>query len=136
MKKIIFLISFLCLVFRANAQELTIPTNNDLAEVSGARILLENSSYNFGSIESNTPVSHGFTIKNTGNTPLIINRVGTTCGCTASEYPKEPVMPNDSAVIVISYNASTLGVFSKTATVFSNALSGELTLKINGVVEK
>ncbi len=115
--------------------------SQDMASVSGAKplnkagISFEASSYDFGTIVLNKPVSHTFTLTNSGNEPLIISRVTTTCGCTASEYPKEAILPGKSADIVIAYNAASTGAFSKSATVYSNAAEETVVLKIKGVVQ-
>lgn len=115
--------------------------SQDMASVSGATplnksgIVFETSSYDFGAIALNKTVSHRFTLTNNGNAPLIINRVATTCGCTASEYPHEAILPGKSADIVISYNAASTGAFSKSATVYSNAVDETVVLKIKGVVQ-
>ena len=100
-----------------------------------AGIAFESLSYDFGTLTLNKPVSHTFKLTNNGNEPLIINRVATSCGCTASEYPKEAILPGKSADIVITYNAASSGVFSKSATVYSNATDETVVLKIKGVVQ-
>ncbi len=133
MKKSMILLSALFLFSVAFSQ--------DMASVSGAKLLnkaaisFEDSNFDFGTIALNKPVSHTFTLTNNGNAPLIINRVATTCGCTASEYPKEAILPGKSADIVITYNAASAGAFSKSATVYSNAADETVVLKIKGVVQ-
>ncbi|MBN1924721.1 MAG: DUF1573 domain-containing protein [Prolixibacteraceae bacterium] len=133
MKKSMILLSALFMFSMAFSQ--------DMASVSGATpmnksgIAFEAVSYDFGAISLNKPVSHKFTLTNNGNAPLIISRVATTCGCTASEYPKEAILPGKSAGIVITYNAASTGAFSKSATVYSNAADETVVLKIKGVVQ-
>ena len=52
----------------------------------------EEKSHNFGIFdEAIETVSYNFEFTNTGNEPLVIKNVRTTCGCTASEYTQTPV---------------------------------------------
>ena len=45
-----------------------------------------------------------FEFTNTGNAPLIITNVQSTCGCTVPSKPKEPIMPGKSDKIEVKYN--------------------------------
>lgn len=42
-------------------------------------------------------------VQNTGNVPLVINDITTSCGCTTVDYPKEPILPGRNGVLQISY---------------------------------
>jgi len=75
-------------------------------------------------------------VKNTGNQPLIITNVQSTCGCTIPTKPKAPIMPGKSDVIEVKYNMNP-GPIRKTITVESNAVNypeGRVPLKIKGEV--
>lgn len=77
-----------------------------------------------------------FEFTNTGDAPLIINSVLSTCGCTIPTKPTEPIMPGKIGKINIKYNM-TLGPIRKTITVESNAINyenGRIPLKIKGEV--
>ena len=80
-----------------------------------------------------------FEFSNTGNEPLIVTNVISTCGCTVPSKPKEPILPGKTGKIEIKYNMAT-GPIRKTITVETNATnydSGRVVLKIKGdVVEK
>lgn len=80
-----------------------------------------------------------FEFTNTGNEPLIVTNVISTCGCTVPSKPKEPIMPGKSGKIEVKYNMAT-GPIRKTITVETNATNyenGRVVLKIKGdVVEK
>ena len=133
MKKSIILISALFMFSMAFSQDLA--SVSDATPMNKSGIAFEALSYDFGTIALNKPVSHRFTLTNNGNAPLIINRVATTCGCTASEYPHEAILPGKSADIEITYNAASTGAFSKSATVYSNAADETVVLRIKGVVQ-
>lgn len=77
-----------------------------------------------------------FEFTNTGNAPLIITNVLSTCGCTVPTYSAEPILPGKSGKIDIKYNLVP-GPIRKTITVESNAVNyeaGRIPLKIKGEV--
>jgi hypothetical protein len=77
-----------------------------------------------------------FEFTNTGNAPLIITNVLSTCGCTVPTKPEAPIMPGKKGKIEVKYNMAT-GPIRKTITVESNAANyegGRIALKIKGEV--
>lgn len=77
-----------------------------------------------------------FEFTNTGDAPLIITNVQSTCGCTVPSKPKEPIMPGKTGQIEVKYNMNP-GPIRKTITVESNAVNyegGKIALKIKGTV--
>ena len=90
--------------------------------------------YDFGKIPQNKPVVAVFEVKNISMTPLILQHVKPSCGCTVADYPKEPIQPGQTAKITAQYNAKNPGVFTKTVRVTSNAKEGTKTLYIKGEV--
>jgi hypothetical protein len=80
-----------------------------------------------------------FEFTNTGDAPLIITNVQSSCGCTVPSKPTEPIAPGMTGKIEVKYNMHT-GPIRKTITVESNAVNveeGRVALKIKGeVVEK
>jgi hypothetical protein len=90
--------------------------------------------YDFGDVKQGEKVKHVFTYKNTGNQPLIISNIVTTCGCTAPSWTKEPVRPGDKGEIKIEFNTSgKVGKQNKIITIFSNAKENKqrITIKAN-----
>lgn len=76
-----------------------------------------------------------FLLKNTGSNPLVIDNVATSCGCTSVDYSKEPVRPGDSVSLHVTYKADHPEHFDKTITVYCNAKSSPITLRITGDAE-
>ena len=80
-----------------------------------------------------------FVFTNTGDAPLIITNVLSTCGCTIPTKPTEPILPGKTGKIDVKYNMHT-GPIRKTITVESNAVNveeGRVAIKIKGeVIEK
>ncbi len=99
-----------------------------------AKMLWAETQYDFGTIEKGSPVTHSFEFRNSGDAPLLITNVKTSCGCTVSAYPKEPIMPGDSEKIKVTYNAAKSGLFNKKVTVYSNTDATTYLLSIKGEV--
>ena len=79
--------------------------------------------FDFGDISADTIRSHSFVLTNDGTAPLVITRVYSSCGCTTASYPEEPVMPGDTARIVVTFNPAgrSAGYFTKLVRIRSNA---------------
>lgn len=71
----------------------------------------------FGKIKQGVPQKGAFIVTNIGKTPLIIEQANPTCGCTISDYTKEPIAPGKTGVINATYNAAAMGHFEKHLTV-------------------
>ena len=77
-----------------------------------------------------------FIFTNTGNQPLIIKNIQSSCGCTVPKKPEHPIMPGEKGEIKVSYDTTRIGGFSKAITIFSNAKNSRKVIKIKGYVEK
>lgn len=99
-------------------------------------ISFDNNNYDFKKIkEQDGLATTVFKFKNTGNAPLVINRVQASCGCTTPTWTKEPILPGKTGEITASYNpANRPGSFIKTISVFSNANTAPTLLTIKGEV--
>ena len=91
--------------------------------------------HDFGEIPKGKPVSIEFTFTNTGDEPLLIADVIPSCGCTASDYSKEPIAPGKTSDIKITYNAASVGSFAKTITVNFQDEALKKVLNIKGTVK-
>jgi hypothetical protein len=105
-------------------------------EADGPKMNVEESTYNFGKIPQGIPAKHKFGITNTGNEPLIIQNVQKTCGCTVTDWTKDPIMPGESGYVTAQYNAARMGNFKKPITVVSNATNSPMRLYFKGEVVK
>ena len=90
--------------------------------------------YDFGKIKMNNPVTHEFKFTNSGDAPLVISSVQASCGCTVTDYSKDPIAPGSEGYVKATYNAAKVGVFSKTVTVNANAAESVVQLTIKGEV--
>ena len=90
----------------------------------------------FGTINQNDNGLRVFKFTNTGNAPVVISKVKTSCGCTLASKPEKAVLPGETAQIEVNYDTKKLGKFSKGVTVISNAKRSNLVLTIKGEVKK
>lgn len=118
------------LIYGTNfSQEATINKNAGV-------LSFETSEIDYGTINQNDNGERTFTFTNTGNEPIVITNVKTSCGCTVPSYSKTPVLPGETGEINIKYATSRIGVFKKTITVMSNASESTKILSIKGDVLK
>ncbi|MBC7438768.1 MAG: DUF1573 domain-containing protein [Flavobacterium sp.] len=108
---------------------------------SGAKIefLNKDNTIDFGTIfkEKDSGIRF-FEFRNTGDLPLIISNVQSTCSCMVFSKPTEPILPGKTGKIEVKYNL-TQGTIRKTITVESNAINydnGKIPLKVKGEVIK
>jgi hypothetical protein len=87
-----------------------------------------------GQIPQGKPVTIEFEFENTGKTAVIITNVKASCGCTATDYTKEPIAPGKKAQVKATYNAAAKGAFTKTVTVTTNAEEAPKVLSFKGTV--
>lgn len=83
-----------------------------------------------------SPVTATFTFTNNSKEDVIIETVTPGCGCTKSDYTKEPIKPGKTGTITATYNAATIGQFSKQVRVKLLGIDQEQVLTILGTVEK
>lgn len=92
--------------------------------------------HTFGTIHEGESVSHEFTFKNAGKTPLIITNAQGSCGCTVPVYPHDPIQPGKSDIIKVTFNSAGKGGHQeKSVTLMTNTTRGIHMLYIKGEVE-
>jgi hypothetical protein len=87
-----------------------------------------------GQIPQGTPKAIVYEFKNTGKTAVVITNVKGSCGCTATDYTKEPILPGKSAKVTATFNAANKGGFTKTVTVTTSAETTPKILTLKGTV--
>jgi len=99
-------------------------------------IAFKTTSHDFGKIKQHVPASFVFSFTNTSSKPVVIEMATAECGCTTSEYSKAPIMKGKSSDIKVTYNAETLGKFTKNVNVKLANVTTPIVLTIEGVVEE
>ncbi len=90
--------------------------------------------HDFGKVKMNAPAKISFVFTNHGKSPVIIQKVESTCGCTVPEWPRKPLKPGNKGEIIVTYDTSRSGVFSKTIFVSYNGKQSPAKLTIRGEV--
>jgi len=104
---------------------------------SAQTISFDKTTIDYGTVPVNSDGNRVFTFKNTGDKPLILSNVQPACGCTASEWTKEPVLPGKTGQIKVHYNTAIAAPFKKSIDVFSNdPNNARSVLYIQGTVEQ
>ncbi len=99
-----------------------------------AKIEFKETTIDYGTIEKGANGVRTFEFTNTGDAPLIVSKVSSSCGCTVPKKPKEPIMPGMSGEIEVKYDTKRVMPIRKTITVISNAETPTVALKIKGEV--
>ncbi len=113
------------------------PQTNQTVDLPKTKISFKKESHDFGNVDVSSENKHAFTFRNIGNEPLKITKAKGSCGCTVPDYPKEPIMPGESAQINVVYRPSKGQAGNhqtKTVTVLSNTNPENTILKINAFV--
>ncbi|MDI6793653.1 MAG: DUF1573 domain-containing protein [bacterium] len=86
------------------------------------QITFPESSHDFGPVEEGDVATYNFVVKNTGGSRLVLERVNTSCGCTAALPQEHEIAPGDTTTIQVSFNSKgrTGQSVNKTVTVYSN----------------
>lgn len=110
--------------------------NNDLNKDIPQFTLLNNDIYNFGKIRAKERIKFVFEFENTGNSPLIIQNVIPSCGCTIANYSKVPIQPGGKGEIsgFFRSNESDIGVNIKSMRVIVNDKNENYVLYLKGEV--
>lgn len=103
------------------------------AALSAQEISFEQEVIDYGQIEQGSNGVRSFVVKNTGDKPLLIKSISSSCECTIPEKPEKPILPGQTGEIKVSYNTEHPGKFSKSITVYSNdEKSARKILRIRG----
>ncbi len=115
----------------------TVASFNDVTKPVAEDILsIKEIEYDFGKIPQGKPVTHVFTVTNSGKTPFKLENVQASCGCTTPVWDKEKVIePGTSAEITVGYNAAAEGPFTKPVTITYNGTLSKV-INIKGTVWK
>ncbi len=123
MKKVVLVLFIGLLGFGLTAQE------------TGAKIKFKTEIVDYGEITKGSDGIRVFEFTNTGNAPLVISKVSSSCGCTIPKKPEAPIMPGKKGEIQVKYDTNRVGPIAKAITVISNADTPTVVLKIKGKIK-
>ncbi|MEP3208543.1 MAG: DUF1573 domain-containing protein [Maribacter sp.] len=123
MKKIVLVLFVGLLGFTMTAQD------------AAAKIEFKTETVDYGEIAKGSDGVRVFEFTNTGDAPLIISKVSSSCGCTIPKKPEEPILPGKTGEIQVKYDTNRVGPIRKAITVISNADTPTKVLKIKGEIK-
>lgn len=100
-----------------------------------AEITFKSETIDYGTISKGSDGLRVFEFTNTGDAPLIITNIRSSCGCTIPKKPDGPVAPGESSTIEVKYDTNRVGPIRRSITVMSNASEPMIALKIKGEVK-
>jgi len=107
---------------------------NSYSQEKKAEISFEKTIINYGVIDKGSDGVREFIFTNTGDAPLVISNVKSSCGCTIPKKPEKPILPGESDKIQVKYDTQRVGLIRKSISVKSNASNPSVILKITGEV--
>jgi hypothetical protein len=109
-----------------------VPTVYDTYDSKVAVIKFKTEVLDYGTITQNSEGTRHFMFTNTGEAPLLITKVKTSCSRKVPSYSKVPILPGQTDELENKYNTKRLEAFAKTVTVTSIAEGGNKILNIKG----
>ncbi len=134
MKKQLILSSAFLFLFSliAKAQfeiEETLPTGPTTA------LQFDEPEHHFGTARAGEKVQHIYRFTNIGNEPLQLTNAKGSCGCTVSNWPKDPIKPGGTGAIVVEFDTKgKSGPQVKQVTIMANTDPMHTILYIKGEV--
>lgn len=107
-------------------------TNDSKTDKPMTTASIDRTSADMGTFDWQQPQTSTFTLTNTGDKPLAIDMVDTSCGCVTVDYEQEPVRPGNSVALRVTYKADQPEYFSKTVTVYCNTKNSPIRLTVKG----
>jgi len=142
MKNILFLLSFFFLFACGDDPFSKVKSGN--VEMASVRdnspskfpaMSFDKTTHDFGVIQNGTPVETVFSYTNTGQAPLVIADIKSTCGCTVpKDWSREPLNPGESSQFTVKFDGKGRNNTSKTVTITANTQTGRETVKITAFV--
>lgn len=146
MKKVVLLFSAICMIALTSCKEDATKAVDDTKVAAAAVrdeaaskfpvIEFDKSEHDFGEIINGTPVETVFSYKNTGETPLVITDVKSSCGCTIpKDWSREPLAPGAEGKFTVKFNGKGNNKISKAITVTANTEKGREVVKISAFIK-
>ncbi len=95
----------------------------------------EATEHDFGTINENDVVTYTYKFKNTGESPLIIESVRPSCGCTAPNWSKAPIPVGGEGFVEVKFDSKgKKNAQNKTVTVTANTWPKQTVLRFKTFV--
>lgn len=106
--------------------------------IAAPNLVVQNPSFDFGEVFQGGQVPHVFTFSNGGDETLVIDRVRSSCGCTAALISEKNLPPGAAGEIKVSFDSTRFrGGVTKTVYLYSNdPVQPVMQLFIKGTVKE
>lgn len=146
MKKLILgLVALSMLSFNSCKEDATKKIKEDNVAIAAERdanaskfpvLTFDKMEHDFGEVEARKNVETEFNYTNTGDAPLVITDIKSSCGCTVpKDWSRAPLEPGDSGKFTVIFNGSGTNKITKTITVTANTEKGSEVVKISAFVK-
>jgi hypothetical protein len=129
MKNIIALLA-ISLLFACSSE-------GDAVEIGEKTTLEVNDVYDAGTVVKGEVIRAVFTVKNTGDHPLVFGEVRPSCSCTVADKPSEPIQPGASTKIIAKVNTANVSSkeVTKSVTIMTNTTPSTKVLIIKAKIK-
>ncbi|ASB48085.1 DUF1573 domain-containing protein [Alkalitalea saponilacus] len=109
---------------------------NEEALANAPKIEFSQTTFDFGEIKQGEIINHSFIVTNSGKSDLILRRVRTSCGCTASNPDRSIIPPGQSTSVPVTFNSrGRSGRQNQSITIYTNDPDRSASiLRLSGVV--
>ncbi len=87
-----------------------------------------------GQVQWKDPIRVKYTLTNTGDSPLVLTDVTTSCACAVAYWTQSPISPQSQGIIEVEFDAEMLGSFHKSVAIYSNSTPSLVYLYFTGEV--
>jgi len=107
------------------------------SQESSARIEFPETVFNFGSMYQDEEVTHLFTFRNVGKAVLNVERVKSSCGCTAAMPEKRELAPGEETKLKVTFRSGTMRdrVVKHVYIDTNDPVEPRITLTIEGIIK-
>ncbi|MFI1745855.1 DUF1573 domain-containing protein [Thalassobellus sediminis] len=146
MKKVILGLTTLCVILFVSCKENAAKKIEESNVVAAAErdansakfpvIEFDKTEHDFGEIEAKSPQETTFAYTNTGDAPLVVTNIKSSCGCTIPEnWSREPLAPGETSSFLVKFSGAGSNKVTKTITVTANTEKGSEIVKITAFVK-
>ncbi len=112
-----------------------VPTAEEKPEGPLPAMEFDKIDHDFGTIAEGKVVEHTYSFKNTGAAPLIIQNAQGSCGCTASDWTKDPIPVGGTGFVKAKFDSNGKpNIQNKTVTVTANTWPKQTVLRFKAMV--
>lgn len=120
---------------KINQENVAKAAERDAQTIVYPSVTFDKVAHDFGEIQNGTPVETVFTYTNSGQSPLVVTDIKSTCGCTVPQgWSREPLAPGASSQFTVKFNGKGANKVSKTITLTTNTESGREQVRISAFI--